>query len=243
MVKLLSRFTVKLQEQEQAAAARQRLEQAAQSSSEIELEPLSESAKVGVMKAQLHSIDDAGVIIGPAQAAGETRALVRNEPLRIGLRAGNTLLCAETQVLGRAKFEQDGATVFGYRLALPGKLAPVQMQKNSIAEQPKARAFNIEAELHCLKRQVPVRGMIAGFSEKMVQLRSRNAPDWLAEGERMTLKAALPSPIGDIEQVVLVTGVEQTKEPGVTMIGLQFVAPMHTLQEWLDAGPIRWGES
>lgn len=224
-------------------AARQRLQQAAQSGAEIELEPLSESATVGVLKAQLHSADENGIVIGPAQAAGETRALVRNEALRLCTRIGDELLCGDTSVIGRAQFNREGATVYGYRLKLPAQLDQATAKKKDIPEAPKSRAFVVEAELHCLKRQVPVRGMIAGLTEKMVQIRSRNAPAWLAEGVRMTLKAEMPETIGAIEQVVVVSGAEPTKEPGVTMICAQFVAPMHAMRDWLDCGPIRWGES
>lgn len=225
-------------------AARQRLQQAAQSDAEIELEPLSNSAKLGVVKAQIHSVDDNGVIIGPAQAAGETRPLVRNEPLRLCTRIGDALVCGDTQVIGRAQFEHGGETVYGYRLKLPAQLDQATAKKKDIVtDAPKTRSFTIEAELHCLKRQVPVRGTIAGFSEKMVQIRSRNAPSWLTEGARMILKAELPDELGSIEQVVTVSSAESAKEPGVTMISGQFVAPMHNLREWLDAGPIRWSES
>jgi hypothetical protein len=168
---------------------------------------------------------------------------VRNEPLRLCTRIGDALVCGDTNVIGRAQFEREGETVYGYRLKLPTQLDQATAKKKDIHDAPKSRSFTIEAELHCLKRQIPVRGLIAGLSEKMVQIRSRNAPAWLAEGDRMMLKTVLPDGLATIEQVVVVCSAEPSKEPGVTMICGQFVAPLHNLREWLDAGPIRWGES
>lgn len=244
MVKLLARLSEKRQELEQLNAARQRLEQAAQSGGEIELEPLSNSAKLGAVKAQLHSVDENGMTIGPAQSAGEARPLVRNESLRLCMRVDDVLVCGDTSVIGRTQFEQDGETVYGYRLKLPAQLDQATAKKKDVViDLPKTRTFTIEAELHCLKRQVPVRGMIAGLSEKLMQMRSRNAPSWLTEGDRMMLKTELPDGLGTIEQVVTVTSAQPTKDPDVTMICAQFVAPQHNLREWLDAGPIRWNES
>src|SRR5690554_4469303 len=113
MVKLLARLSEKRQELEQMNAARQRLAEAAQTRGEIELEPLSSSATLGALKAQLHQVDEAGMTIGPAKAAGEARPLVRNEPLRLCMRVGDVLVCGDTSVLGRTQFERDGEIVYG----------------------------------------------------------------------------------------------------------------------------------
>jgi len=131
--------------------------------------------------------------------------------------------------------------VYGYRLTLPVELIQPKQRTVSASAAPKLRHFVVEAELRCLKRENPVRGVITGLSEKMVHVRSMNAPRDLREGDRMSLCAELPAPLGRMERMVRVSSTRPIGVKGMTMLGLTFIAPLHEAQELLDGGPIRWG--
>lgn len=241
MVHLIARLAGMLHDHERRDAIVEHLRAIAEAGSEIELEQVRDPSRSVVMKARLLWVDDDELFIGAPQIAGANRPLVRNEPLRLSITDGEQLLCCETHVIGRARGESDGEDVFGYRLAIPDDLGPPKPQNQRNDIRPKPRHYIVEAELRSLKRDIPVRGVIAALSEKMVHVRSMNAPPWLREGERMSLRAELPRPIGTVEPTVTVNSVRRVDERGTTMIGLTFVVPMHGLSKLLEHGPVRWG--
>lgn len=210
-------------------------------SAELEITRAMTSA-AGVMRARVYEVGDDSFLIGPPRVADATQQLVRNEVLRLTISDKDQLLCGDTRVLGRARFEHEGKRVYGYRLALPEHLAgPKQRSTPAVTAAPRTRHYVVEAELRCLKREIPVRGIITALTEKMVHMRSMNAPDDLRDGDRMSFHAELPHPLGAVEQTVRVSSVQPVGAREMTMIGLTFVAPMHEARALLDGGPIRWG--
>jgi len=203
----------------------------------VELESLRQQTSVAqVMRGRVFAVTSDDFVIGPPKVAGVNQPLVRNEALQLTISERGHLLCGRTHVIGRAKFTHDGETVYGYRLSLPPELTEPKPRASASTSAPKTRRFVVEAELRCLKRAIPVRGIVTALSEKMVHMRSMNTPADLRDGERLTFVAQLPAPLGAVERTVRVASVRPVGARGMTTIGLKFVAPMH------EARPIRWGE-
>ncbi len=242
MVHLIVKLANKLTDNERRSAILEQLREFVTTAVEVELEPKRPQSGGSVMRTHIKQVSEDGLFIEAPQIDGANRQLVRNEELRMTVRIDGQILTGEVATIGRSKQQCGDELVYGYRLTVPEDFGPPKPgEQRDSGATPRPKHYVVEAELRCLKRDVPVRGVIAALSEKMVHVRSMNAPDWLHEGDRLNLVADMPRPVGTIEQTVTVNSVRRMDGSEATMIGMTFVVPMHGLSKLFEHGPVRWG--
>jgi hypothetical protein len=180
------------------------------------------------------------VVIAMPTIGGLTRQLATGERLTIVLDARRGRVRGSTQCLGRIKLPSGGeGKFFGYRLSLPTHFQAVSHEQQPLL--PLGFELVQDVELHTKRTQylAPIRGTITELHLTGMKITSRNATDRVTPGERAYLKATMPEPVDELNEMVVVTEVALGREAGELIIQVQFERQIERIEEVVRASTSR----
>jgi len=205
----------------------------------VELEPVTATTDESLtLRTTIEAVHEDAFIVTKPVAGGVVRPLARFEPHDLRFVGSRGLVLGRTHALGRYKMPNgaDGF-IYGYRLALPETLRLVEPR------QPLRKLFGRdcvrEAELHVLSHRGPIHGLLEDISPGGARLLCRNAPGHLAGGASALFKVELPEPVGSLQQMVRITGVESVPERGALRVRIAFEKKNEAIAAALRKGPAR----
>ncbi|MHC4447972.1 MAG: PilZ domain-containing protein, partial [Planctomycetota bacterium] len=209
----------------------------------LELEPLAAAAEPPTaMLATIQRVRQTDMIISQPTTGGRNRILTTGETLHLRFFGPEGGLGGNTTCRGRIKIpparcedgenDDGGRTFYGYCLTLPESLVPES--RRTERRHAVDRALDVEVELRCFDQFGPVRGIVKDISSRGLEIRSYNAKDKLAEGQRVYLKVELPPPIGLLTEMVIVDRLSPGANKHQLIVGLLFPRPIKALTEFLE---------
>jgi hypothetical protein len=218
---------------------RETLEEARQLSLRVELEPVTPTTDEALtLRTTIEAVQDDAFVVTKPVAGGQVRPLARFEPHHIRFVGSRGLVTGETHALGRYKMPNGGdGFLYGYRLVLPETLRLVEPR------QPLRTIFGRdcvrEAELHVLSHHGPILGLLEDLSPGGAKLLCRNAPGHLTGGTSALFKVELPEPLGAIQQMVRVVGVDPVPSRGAVRVRVAFERKNEAIREAMRRGRAR----
>ncbi|MCP3904969.1 MAG: hypothetical protein GY715_15200 [Planctomycetes bacterium] len=215
---------------------RETLEEARRLSARIELDPITPTTDEPLtLRATVEAVQEDAFVVTKPVAGGLVRPLARFEPHELRFVGSRGLVTGRTHALGRYKMPNgaDGF-LYGYRLAMPETLRLVEPR------QPLRTIFGRdcvrEAELHVLSHRGPIHGLLEDISAGGAKLLCRNASSHLAGGATALFKVDLPEPIGSLQQMVRIVGVEPVPDRGAVRVRITFESKNEAIVEALRKG-------
>jgi len=203
----------------------------------IEIEPLQVCNADGRQFSVVERVDDRSIVIGRPSGPGAHRPLIQFGAYTLLLPSPDGELAAETRVLCRAKVRSGArGELFCYRLGMPSSVHRVERR------QSQRLLFGgdlmCEARIRAEGRASPAFGTFEELTADSARLRCR-APVPIVRGAAVHLDAELPAPVGSLQVVGEVVGIELPTTPehaGCPLIHVRFLESVPAVKRALAEG-------
>jgi hypothetical protein len=203
------------------------LEQARRSRARVSMEIQSRNQTL-VLATIIEQVHDDEVIVAQPMIGDRTYPLAFGEQITMVVPGPTGLHLGASRCLGRTRIAtpagdvpHGGETVYGYRLAMPASLEHDARRSAPRTAIPSDKPIHVHLQAHGAMT-TPIVAELVDVSLNGALVVARMAYCDLAPGQALYLKATLPDPIGDIDEVVTIARIDHDPHKERCAIGVRF---------------------
>lgn len=204
----------------------------------LEIEPLQVNATgAGRQFSVVERVDERSIVIGRPSGPGAHRPLIQFGAYTLLIPVVDGEFAGESRVLSRVRIKGGASReLHCYRMSLPLEMHSVSRRQNQ--RLLFGGDLMCEARVRAEGRSAPIFGALEELTPTSARMRCR-APVPIVRGAAVHLDASLPPPVGDLQVVGEVVGVEPPSRPedgDRPMLHVKFIEPVAAIKRAINEG-------